>query len=341
MDLQSPILNKWRIQLQTLSEISDESMYLLPTQVSPEIPSVSLNGINLIGNQNGYSEADIGAKARWISQKKSVNGKDNSNLYQSLIHWYYHPVDGVVFCANYAGEDQRQGSGNLIITSSTSAHIVNVPTDQPVHNENKAFITYFGKSVAREWREFARINIVSPGFFDTKMGASPLAVNEAYRMTCLERQGHTKKLSLYTSTLPAALPHIWPGATCLSMVDIPFHENMFTDRLNRKLGSLGMLYTLHQWACAISSVSWQKNFGFHLVLWESQGCYHNRLIIWYIEPSRRPLGLDPMSQVINRTSEGSVTLVNLKGDQSFHVGLTDRELIRPISYKTFDICSAL
>ncbi|KAF9889718.1 hypothetical protein FE257_007024 [Aspergillus nanangensis] len=104
-------------------------------------------------------------------------------------------VDGVVFCSKYAGEVfQRQGSGNLIITSSMSAHIVNVPTDQPVYNGTKAFITHFGKSLAREWREFARVNIVSPGFFDTKMGASPLAINEAYRMAALGRQGHTKEI---------------------------------------------------------------------------------------------------------------------------------------------------
>ncbi|KAE8136347.1 putative short-chain dehydrogenase [Aspergillus pseudotamarii] len=104
-------------------------------------------------------------------------------------------VDGVVFCAKYAGEVfQRQGSGNLIITSSMSAHIVNVPTDQPVYNGSKAFITHFGKSLAREWREFARVNVVSPGFFDTKMGASPLAINEAYRMSSLGRQGHTKEI---------------------------------------------------------------------------------------------------------------------------------------------------
>ncbi|OGM48995.1 L-xylulose reductase [Aspergillus bombycis] len=104
-------------------------------------------------------------------------------------------VDGVVSCAKYAGEVfQRQGSGNLIITSSMSAHIVNVPTDQPVYNGSKAFVTQFGKSLAREWRDFARVNIVSPGFFDTKMGASPLAVNEAYRMAVLGRQGHVKEI---------------------------------------------------------------------------------------------------------------------------------------------------
>ena len=75
-----------------------------------------------------------------------------------------------------------------------SAHIVNVPTDQPVYNGSKAFVTQFGKSLAREWRDFARVNIVSPGFFETKMGASPLAVNEAYRMAVLGRQGHVKEI---------------------------------------------------------------------------------------------------------------------------------------------------
>ncbi|KAJ6161215.1 hypothetical protein N7470_004611 [Penicillium chermesinum] len=104
-------------------------------------------------------------------------------------------VDGIVHCSKYAGEVfQRQGFGNLIITSSMSGHIVNVPTDQPVYNATKAYVTHFGKSLAREWREFARVNVVSPGFFDTKMGASPSAINEAYRMAALGRQGHTKEI---------------------------------------------------------------------------------------------------------------------------------------------------
>ncbi|KAJ2977432.1 hypothetical protein NUW58_g7816 [Xylaria curta] len=104
-------------------------------------------------------------------------------------------VDGVLLCAKYVGEVfKHQGTGNLIITSSMSAHIVNVPTDQPVYNATKAFVTHFGKSLAREWRDFARVNIVSPGFFDTKMGASPSAINEAYRMAVLGRQGHVKEI---------------------------------------------------------------------------------------------------------------------------------------------------
>ncbi|PNS20110.1 hypothetical protein CAC42_5560 [Sphaceloma murrayae] len=104
-------------------------------------------------------------------------------------------VDGVFYCAKYAGEVfKKQGKGNLIITSSISAHIVNVPVDQPVYNATKAYVTHLGKSLAREWREFARVNIVSPGFFNTKMGAAERVRNEAYRMTPLGRQGDVKEI---------------------------------------------------------------------------------------------------------------------------------------------------
>ena len=104
-------------------------------------------------------------------------------------------IDGQVYCAKYAGQVfQRQGTGNLILTSSISAHIVNVPVDQPVYNGTKAFISHLGKSLAREWRDFARVNIVSPGFFDTKMGAGPQVINEGLRMIPLGRQGHVKEI---------------------------------------------------------------------------------------------------------------------------------------------------
>lgn len=104
-------------------------------------------------------------------------------------------VDGPVFCAKYAGAIfKTQGFGNLILTGSISSHIVNVPVDQPIYNGSKAFITHMGKSLAREWREFARVNIVSPGFFDTKMGAGPQVINEGLRMIPLGRQGNTREI---------------------------------------------------------------------------------------------------------------------------------------------------
>lgn len=175
-------------------------------------------------------------------------------------------VDGVFYCAKYAGEQfKKQGKGNLIITSSISAHIVNVPVDQPVsisksfsrskqhlqvimqmlylpstraifctamllkaaltltfsiltilnflvspffvssplpsltllaqvYNATKAAITQLGKSLAVEWRSHSRVNIISPGFFNTKMGASESVINEAYRMTPLGRQGDVREI---------------------------------------------------------------------------------------------------------------------------------------------------
>jgi sorbose reductase len=137
-------------------------------------------------------------------QQMAVNGKSRVLLPQTLGLGIWPevyslliitPVDGTVFCAKHIGPVFRQqGSGSLIVTSSISAHIVNVPVDQPVYNATKAFVSHFAKSIAREWREFARVNIVSPGFFDTKMGAGPEGLQEAYRMTPMGRQGHVKEV---------------------------------------------------------------------------------------------------------------------------------------------------
>lgn len=63
-----------------------------------------------------------------------------------------------------------------------------------IYNSAKAAVNHLGKSLAREWREFARVNVVSPGFFDTKMGAAPRVRNEAYRMIPLGRQGNVNKI---------------------------------------------------------------------------------------------------------------------------------------------------
>ena len=67
-------------------------------------------------------------------------------------------------------------------------------TTSQVYNASKAAVTHLGKSLAREWRDFARVNIVSPGFFDTKLGASEKVINEAYRMAVMGRQGHVKEI---------------------------------------------------------------------------------------------------------------------------------------------------
>lgn len=79
-------------------------------------------------------------------QLMSVNGKTLLDELPFSMQWNktanspHNPVDGVFYCAKYAGEIfKSQGFGNLIITSSISAHIVNVPIDQPVTHQPRPY----------------------------------------------------------------------------------------------------------------------------------------------------------------------------------------------------------
>lgn len=79
-------------------------------------------------------------------------------------------LDGVMWTAQAAGKHfKKQGKGNLIITASVSALLVNVPQTQAAYNASKAAAVHLGKSLAVEWAEFARVNVISPGFIMTEM----------------------------------------------------------------------------------------------------------------------------------------------------------------------------
>lgn len=77
-------------------------------------------------------------------------------------------LDGVMWTAQAAGNVfKRQGRGNLIITASVSATLVNIPQRQAAYNSSKAAAVHLAKSLAVEWVDFARVNSVSPGFIET------------------------------------------------------------------------------------------------------------------------------------------------------------------------------
>ncbi|OQU96982.1 hypothetical protein CLAIMM_02987 [Cladophialophora immunda] len=104
-------------------------------------------------------------------------------------------VHSVVYCAKSVGAVfKAQGFGNFIITGSMSGEVVTVPVDHTAYNTTKAAVTHLGKSLAREWREFARVNIVSPGWITTDMSTCTASINEANRMAVLGRQGNVKEL---------------------------------------------------------------------------------------------------------------------------------------------------
>ncbi|KAK9458464.1 putative short chain dehydrogenase reductase family [Lipomyces oligophaga] len=79
-------------------------------------------------------------------------------------------LDGVMWTAQAAGKVfKTQGRGNLIITASVSAILVNIPQTQAAYNASKAAVVHLAKSLAVEWVDFARVNCVSPGFIETEM----------------------------------------------------------------------------------------------------------------------------------------------------------------------------
>lgn len=76
--------------------------------------------------------------------------------------------DGVMWTAQAAAKHfKTQGRGNLIITASVSATLVNVPQRQAAYNSAKAGAVQLAKCLAVEWVDFARVNCVSPGFIET------------------------------------------------------------------------------------------------------------------------------------------------------------------------------
>ncbi|KAK1673673.1 oxidoreductase [Colletotrichum godetiae] len=79
-------------------------------------------------------------------------------------------LDGVMWTAQAAGKVfKQQGRGNLIVTASVSATLVNIPQKQAAYNSSKAAAVHLAKSLAVEWVDFARVNCVSPGFIETEM----------------------------------------------------------------------------------------------------------------------------------------------------------------------------
>ncbi|KAJ5676229.1 hypothetical protein N7462_009126 [Penicillium macrosclerotiorum] len=73
-------------------------------------------------------------------------------------------LNGPYYCAKAVEPHfKERGMGSFIFTSSMSGQIANYPQEQTSYNVAKAGCIHFAKSLANEWRDFARVNSVSPG----------------------------------------------------------------------------------------------------------------------------------------------------------------------------------
>jgi len=106
-------------------------------------------------------------------------------------------LNGTFHCAKAVGAHfKSRGTGSFVITASMSGHVANFPQEQTSYNVAKAGCIHMAKSLANEWRGFARVNSISPGYIDT--GLSDFVEQETQdlwkSMIPMGRNGDAKEL---------------------------------------------------------------------------------------------------------------------------------------------------
>jgi sorbose reductase len=106
-------------------------------------------------------------------------------------------LNGTFHCAKAVGHHfKARGTGSFVITSSMSGHIANFPQEQTSYNVAKAGCIHMARSLANEWRDFARVNSISPGYIDTGLSDFVDAKTQALwkNMIPMGRDGQAKEL---------------------------------------------------------------------------------------------------------------------------------------------------
>jgi sorbose reductase len=126
--------------------------------------------IERIASEFGNGRLDIVVANAGVCQNvPSLEYDDDTWNYMNSVNY-----DGAMWTALAAGRVfKKQGRGNLIMTASVSANLVNVPQTQAAYNASKAGVLQLAKSLAVEWIDFARVNCVSPGYIRTESTLDP------------------------------------------------------------------------------------------------------------------------------------------------------------------------
>ncbi|EGW35762.1 carbonyl reductase [Spathaspora passalidarum NRRL Y-27907] len=133
------------------------------------------------------------AGVAWTSGSM-VDVDDNHESWHKIVDL---DLNGVYYCCHSIGKVfKRKGKGSLVITSSMSGSIVNVPQLQAPYNAAKAAVKHLAKSLAVEWAPFARVNSISPGYITTDISefADPEMKARWWQLTPLGREGLPQEL---------------------------------------------------------------------------------------------------------------------------------------------------
>ncbi|KAF1954057.1 mannitol dehydrogenase [Byssothecium circinans] len=125
---------------------------------------------------------------------------DNGILDATVEQWnevIETDLTGTFNCARAVGLHFRERkTGSLVITASMSGHIANYPQEQTSYNVAKAGCIHLARSLANEWRDFARVNSISPGYIDTGLSDFvPQDIQKLWHsMIPMGRGAHPKEL---------------------------------------------------------------------------------------------------------------------------------------------------
>ncbi|EMC99840.1 hypothetical protein BAUCODRAFT_64133 [Baudoinia panamericana UAMH 10762] len=125
----------------------------------------------------------------------------DSGILDGTVEAWNHVIqvdlNGTFHCAKAVGHHfKERKTGSFVITASMSGHIANFPQEQTSYNVAKAGCIHMARSLANEWRDFARVNSISPGYIDT--GLSDFVDQETQKlwksMIPMGRDGEAKEL---------------------------------------------------------------------------------------------------------------------------------------------------
>jgi sorbose reductase len=142
--------------------------------------------------------ADFGQIDAFIA---NAGATADSGILDGSVEAWNHVVqvdlNGTFHCAKAVGSHFKQrGKGSFVITSSMSGHIANFPQEQTSYNVAKAGCIHMARSLANEWRDFARVNSISPGYIDTGLSDFvPQDIQDLWlSMIPMGRNGNAKEL---------------------------------------------------------------------------------------------------------------------------------------------------
>lgn len=124
-----------------------------------------------------------------LADKSVLDGsvEDWNSVINTDLNGSYHCAKAV------GGHFKERGTGSFVLTASMSGHIANYPA---AYNTSKAGCLHLARSLANEWRGFARVNSISPGYMDTGlMDSVDQKTQDAWKaMIPIGRYGYAKEL---------------------------------------------------------------------------------------------------------------------------------------------------